>query len=117
LIVVDALDECPESNNSRSDFLDSLGALDDRVGLMITSRPNIRIEDTFSDREELEIVTADEDVRKYLEARISQTPRLTRLVKANPTLRVKIKDAITENVEGMYVSPGFMRNYLIYRLD
>lgn len=116
-IVVDALDECSEFNNSRSDLLDVLGVLGDTVSLMITSRPNIRIEDIFPDREELEITATEDDVHKYLEARISQTPRLTRLVRANTTLRAKIKDAISENVKGMYARPNFMLNPLIHRLN
>ncbi len=103
-IVVDALDECQEANNTRNDLLGSLGVLADTVGLMITSRPNIRIEDNFPDREKLEIAAKNEDVSKYLETRISQTPRLTRVVKSDTTLQTKIKDAITQNVKGMYVS-------------
>ncbi|KAI9855731.1 MAG: hypothetical protein M1824_005891 [Vezdaea acicularis] len=100
-IVVDAVDECLE--DSRRDLLDSLGVLADTVGLMITSRPSIHIEDTFPNREKLEITAKDEDVYKYLEARISQTSRLAKIVKAEPTVREKVTDAVIKNVRGMFL--------------
>ena len=69
-IIVDALDECPESNRTRKSFLAEIRKLQPTVHLLITSRHIPAIEREFETAAKIEIRASDEDVRKRLESRI-----------------------------------------------
>jgi hypothetical protein len=68
------------------------------VNIFATSRPIPQIIDQFNGSVQLEIRAHDEDVRKYLDGRISQSE--SKLLK---TYREKIKTEITKAVGGMNV--------------
>jgi hypothetical protein len=99
-IIVDALDECQVSDDSRARFLSELFSLRTRheVNIFATSRPIPQIVDQFNGSVQLEIRAHDEDVRKYLDSRISQSE--SKLLK---TYCEKIKTEITKAVGGMNV--------------
>jgi hypothetical protein len=99
-IIVDALDECQVSDDSRARFLSELFSLQIRheVNIFATSRPIPQIIDQFNGSVQLEIRAHDEDVRKYLDGRISQSE--SKLLKS---YREKIKIDITKAVGGMNV--------------
>jgi hypothetical protein len=73
-IVIDALDECPESNGTRASFLAEIRKLQPNIHLLVTSRHILTMES-----------------------------RLARNVKQDPDLQEAIKDVITENTKGMQV--------------
>ena len=100
-VIVDALDECQVSDNSRSRLLAELSSLQAKTNtnLFATSRPNHYIEREFKGCVSLEISASDEDVRKYLDGHMSQLPAF---VLKRPDLQEEIKAKITEAVEGMY---------------
>jgi hypothetical protein len=56
----------------------------------------------------LEIRASEEDIRKYLKARISKAARLRRHVKADAKLEETIINTIVENSQGMYVQSDMM---------
>lgn len=70
---------------------------------MVTSRyfdafgANMRI-DT-----DIEIVASDEDINKYIEKCIQETPRLARWVTSDIQLQVMIERKVTEAAQKMYV--------------
>ena len=99
-IIVDALDECQVSDDSRARFLSELFSLQTRheVNIFATSRPIPQIINQFNGSVQLEIRAHDEDVRKYLDVRISRSE--SKLLK---TYREKIKTEITKAVGGMNV--------------
>jgi predicted ATPase len=99
-IIVDALDECQVSDDNRARFLSELFSLQTRheVNIFATSRPIPQIIDQFNGSVQLEIRAHDEDVRKYLDSRISQSE--SKLLK---TYCEKIKTEITKAVGGMNV--------------
>jgi hypothetical protein len=98
-IIVDALDEYPESH--RSILLDTLAAMGGAVSLMLTSRPNISPESFFPTASVLEIRAKEEDIRRYIDAHIRASSRLSKHVQARPELRGEIESKIIGNVEGM----------------
>lgn len=102
-IVIDALDECLEETGARSGLLECLGAFPNTPSIMLTSRPHVHVEASFIDTKELKIVANDQDIETYLRARISYTPRLTRIVKSDRNLIEIIVRTIREKAEGMYV--------------
>jgi hypothetical protein len=101
-VIVDALDECQVSDNSRSRLLSELFSLQakTKANLFATSRPNHYIEREFKGCMSLEIFASDEDVRRYLDGHMSQLPAF---VLKRPELQEEIKAKITKAVEGMYV--------------
>jgi ankyrin repeat domain-containing protein 50 len=100
-IVIDAIDECPESNGIRDSFLAEIRKLQPTIRLLITSRHIQTIEREFEKAARVEIRASDEDVRRYLERRIESEGRLVRLVKADPVLQTIIANTIVENAKGM----------------
>lgn len=98
-IVVDALDECPDS--ARIAFLDELQKLSLQTRLLVTSRPNACLDRQFSDAALLEIRARDEDIKAYLEAWIDKQALWVGLVKKDPILRDAIVAAILRKADGM----------------
>ncbi|KAJ6526649.1 hypothetical protein B0H19DRAFT_970455, partial [Mycena capillaripes] len=101
LILVDALDEYRERD--RNTLLRCLSTLGPTVNLMLTSRPHIQINDIISDSDlkTLEMRAADEDIRLYLQAQISYSPRLSKHVKNRPGLREEIEAGVTQRSDGI----------------
>ncbi|KAH8780369.1 hypothetical protein BGZ57DRAFT_760450, partial [Hyaloscypha finlandica] len=97
-IIVDALDECQVSDDSRARFLSELFSLQTQheLNIFATSRPIPQIIGQLNGSVPLEIRAHNEDVRKYLDGRISQSE--SNLLK---TYREKIKTEITKSVGGM----------------
>ena len=102
-IIIDALDECEETNGTRRDFIAQLLRLPPHVSLMITSRDVLSIQHKLSHFCRLEVRARDADVRTYLERRIEREERLIRHVEAVPALRRTIVETIMKKVEGMSV--------------
>lgn len=100
-IVVDALDEYPEEK--RDILLRHLLKLGPTVNLMLTSRPHIQINHTTagSHLQTLEIRATEPDIRRHLDAQISQSPRLSRHMKNCPGLRDEIEKTIVKRSDGM----------------
>jgi hypothetical protein len=97
-IIVDALDECSEDNGTRAGFLRSLQSLDTSVRLLFTSRDLPSIGREFQGADRLEIHVNDEDVRRYVEERIANAPRLSGHSKE---LQNRITNKIVGDIGGM----------------
>jgi hypothetical protein len=100
-IIIDALDECPESNCTRESFLTEIRKLHPTIYLLITSRHILAVEREFEQAERVEIRASGVDVKKYLEYRIESEGRLVRLVRADPALQAVTVNTIVENAKGM----------------
>lgn len=100
-IVVDALDECAESEELTIKFLSQILSLGSHVQLLCTSRHSTTFESFFNTARKLEITAQDEDVRSFLEAHIPQHSRLSKHVRADPKLGEEIIDAIIAESQGM----------------
>ena len=101
-IVIDALDECPESDRTRDVFLTELLKLPSNAYLLVTSRPNSLIESILTEARCLEISAHVDDVRQHVAARIANKAPLLKHIAANPSLKDKIISVITERAQGMY---------------
>lgn len=100
-LVVDALDECSETHDTRLNLLDTLRSLPGNVRLMVTSRYLPTIEREFIGVRRIEISATGDDVGRYVRGRIPKERRLCRHVKANKDLEDTIVNAIVRNVKGM----------------
>lgn len=107
-IIIDALDECQTSDSCRSIFLSEIFQVQANctVNIFATSRHIPDIIDEFEECVRLEIRATKEDIRTYLDNRMS--PRRNFLRK-NRALQEEIKTKIVAVVQGVCVFP-----FLIY---
>ncbi|KAF2257611.1 hypothetical protein CC78DRAFT_442927, partial [Lojkania enalia] len=101
-IVIDALDECQDSNGTRRQFLAKLRDLQvgQDVRLMVTSRFIPEIIDWFNEALKQEVQASKEDVKRFV---ASQICRLPRCVQRDPALQEIIQEKIVEAVDGMFL--------------
>jgi len=102
-IFVDALDECRLPDGSRTKLLSELFALQSncKANIFATSRFVPEITEKFEGCLSLEIRAREEDVRRYLDSRISDFPAF---VLRNVDLQEEIKTEVAKAVDGMYVT-------------
>ncbi|TEY74291.1 hypothetical protein BOTCAL_0074g00210 [Botryotinia calthae] len=101
-VIVDALDECQDSDGCRKTFMEEILSLQAKIGanLFATSRPIPEIIQKFAGGISLEIRACNEDVRLYLDGRLSQLPAF---VRRYPKLQDEIKTEIVKTVDGMFL--------------
>jgi Cdc6-like AAA superfamily ATPase len=101
-IIIDALDECQAMDGCRTRLLSEIFRLQawNGANVFATSRFIPEILNSFKGSVSLEIRASSEDVRTYLDGRMSQLPGF---VVRSPELREKIKSEIGKAVDGMYV--------------
>jgi hypothetical protein len=99
-IIIDALDECTDSDGTRSELLAILRNLQTKTdtSLMATSRFNARIEQSFQGFPMLEIRASNADVKRFVAA---QMHRLPMFVQRDPELQTETQDEIARAVNGM----------------
>ena len=99
-IVVDALDECPDRDRTRSQLLGLVHSLQGRTDLrlMATSRHIPEIVDEFKGVPQLEVHASTEDVKQYV---VGQVNRLHKCVQRDGDLQAIVQNKIVEAVDGM----------------
>jgi Cdc6-like AAA superfamily ATPase len=104
-IVVDALDECQDSDGTRRQFLAKLRDLQagGDVRLMATSRYIPEIVDAFNEAPKLEVQASKADVKRFV---AGQLYRLPRCIQRDPALQEMVQEKIVEAVDGMYALPS-----------
>ncbi|MCJ1282616.1 hypothetical protein MMC26_001941 [Xylographa opegraphella] len=106
--VIDALDECLET--IRYTFLEEL--VKSGAQLMVTSRYLSVVEHDFKFSARLEVRASDEDVRKYVEARMTNERRMARHVRGDHTLSTKIVETLVESAQGMFLLSQLHMDFL-----
>ncbi|KAK3292991.1 uncharacterized protein B0H64DRAFT_204172 [Chaetomium fimeti] len=102
-VVVDALDECAESDDDALRFIAAVRSLGPSVQLLCTSRFSTVFERYFDGAQRIEISAQSEDIRIYLDSQIQQQPGLARHVRADSSLKDEIIDAIVGEFHGMFL--------------
>ncbi|KAF2469207.1 ankyrin [Lindgomyces ingoldianus] len=101
-IVIDALDECQDSDGTRRQFLTKLRDL--QVGrdvrLMATSRFIPEIVDWFNQALKLEVQASKEDVKRFVAGQICRLPKC---IQRNSALQEIVQEKIVEAVDGMFL--------------
>jgi Cdc6-like AAA superfamily ATPase len=100
-VVVDALDECAESDDDALRFISAVRSLGPSVKLLCTSRFSTVFEKYFEGAERVEISADSHDIRIYLDSQIQQQPGLARHVRVDSSLKDEIIDAIVGEFHGM----------------
>ncbi|KAH8722870.1 hypothetical protein GQ44DRAFT_621849 [Phaeosphaeriaceae sp. PMI808] len=101
-LVIDAMDECIDRDGTRSQLIDICRQLQQKVdlSLMATSRNISYISDHFSDAHQLEVRASTSDVKEYVAGQVSRLPKC---VQRDGDLQKRIKDRISEAVDGMFL--------------
>ncbi|KAJ5272795.1 hypothetical protein N7478_007920 [Penicillium angulare] len=103
-VIADALDESPEVMGVRSELAaELLQFRSSKCNMMITARNYAGLEEIFEDDTSIEVIATDEDVLKYVNARISQANRIARHGKSHPHLLDEIRETVVKKANGMYV--------------
>lgn len=104
LIVLDALDECSDTDGMRRVILSEIRTLQSErpVNLAATARLIPTIIQDFKDATRLDIKASEADVRKYIQGQIHRLPSC---VIRNISLQQSIEREIINAVDGMYVFP------------
>ena len=99
-IVIDALDECQQSDGTRRLFLTKLQDLQARMDLrmMVTSRSLPDIIDGFQSALRLEVRASDEDVKRFVAGQVYRFPNC---IRRSTTLQETVQNKIMEAVDGM----------------
>jgi hypothetical protein len=104
-VIIDALDECSEIDNEDDQtddkFISAVQMLESSVHLLVTSRPNNRIQQAFEAASRVDILASNSDIREYLACRMTGSSQLAKIVNREPTLKDDIMTAICENSKGM----------------
>jgi hypothetical protein len=97
--IIDALDEYPEIQ--RYSLLKRLTTFGAEVNLLLTSRPHIKPDIFFPNTPSLEVQAAEEDICRYVDAQIQNSPRLSNHVQSCPELHQEIETKIISHMDGM----------------
>ncbi|KAJ7576066.1 hypothetical protein C8J56DRAFT_800653, partial [Mycena floridula] len=120
-IVVDALDECSETNQSRALFFPScaqgLWSLPDHVHLLLTSRDILTISQEVHSAQKPCIEARNEDLETYITGRITTNVKLKKLVKDDMTLLAEIIDQVTSKAGGMFLQARLHLDALASQLN
>jgi len=111
-IVIDALDECTEAGDARTQLLTILRALKADVNLLITSRPLDSIGTMLQGVPQLNIKAKSDDIRTYVLARMSEDIHLVGRKSDDGQLQEDIVKTCCDKADGMYAS-----NCLSYCLE
>ena len=98
-VVIDALDECEPAYRIR--LLTELKALQPKLKLMITSRFFDAFGADMGIDTDVEILASDDDIKRFVQDRVSITPRLRRWTAADSSLQATIEIKVIEAAQNM----------------
>lgn len=100
-VVVDALDECAESEEDALRFISAVSSLGSPVKILCTSRSSSTFDAYFNRASRIEISAQQTDITTFLAACIQDQPRLSKHVLKDPSLKDDIIGAIIQESQGM----------------
>lgn len=99
-LVIDALDECQISNDTRDKFLSVLFRIQSKTytNILATSRFNLDVQDRFGQSVVLEIRASEDDIQRYISENMVHLPPF---IQKSPQLEEAIQTDISNAVCGM----------------
>ncbi|KAH7480071.1 hypothetical protein FOMA001_g7651 [Fusarium oxysporum f. sp. matthiolae] len=112
-ILIDALDECPEEN--RDAFLRLASEVQTSAHLLITSRMNLDLTESFDHLTQITIAAQPSDVETYLDAKMKANARMRSHLARDKALRNDIINNLVEKTDGMFLLAHLQIEYLCGR--
>ena len=103
-IVIDALDECPELDQTRKCLISEIRGLLPEVSLLVTSRDIPSIKSMFQQDTHFQIRAQEQDVKLFIESQLKQRAELAELLEDHDDVRSRITATVLEKSNGMSVS-------------
>lgn len=100
-VIIDALDECAESNEEALRFVTAVSSLGSSVKIMCTSRSSSRFDGYFSEASIIKISAHRDDISTFLDAYMREQHILSKHVRKDPTLKDDIIKTIIQESQGM----------------
>lgn len=98
-IIVNALDECSDKEDSRNILLEQMSKLRQDYNILMTSRSSVSISDYFKDYPTIEITANEADIDKYITGHLSA--RLQSHIKKKPSLYDEIRSTVIRKAKNM----------------
>ncbi|KAM0799116.1 ankyrin repeat-containing domain protein [Usnea florida] len=102
-IIIDALDECTQTNGVRDELFEGVTMLPECVSIMITSRYIPDLEILLENALRLDIRAHDEDVHIHVVSRLKAEKHWARRIRLDSGLQSKIAKSIVERTHGMFL--------------
>ncbi|KAG4441578.1 hypothetical protein IFR05_002963 [Cadophora sp. M221] len=102
-IVVDGLDECSGTDETRSNLIKLLNSLPIQVGIICISRRLGDIEEGFRTASRLEVRASQEDIEVFLRSQILGSDRLRSFCESSEHLQDTIIEKLVKNAKGMFL--------------
>ena len=103
-LVLDALDECPNEDDSREHLIRQLALLNGACNILLTSRPSVSIKQYFDVYLTITVAAKTSDIEKYISGHLSS--RLQTHIRQKPSLYDEIRFVVTKKAQNMYVPPS-----------
>ena len=100
-VVIDALDECSDTDDVRSILLTELKKLQSRLCLLVMSRPIPDLENLLEGAVRVTVEASMTDIKNYLQQRLESTGSMQKHLADEPSLRDTIISRITQRIKGM----------------
>ena len=100
-IIIDALDECTESNGVREELLEGILQLPKFVSVMVTSRYIPGIEMYSRNASKLTVRAHEDDIHLHVRSRLSKEKTWARRIRLDSSLQSKIANSIVDRASGM----------------
>jgi hypothetical protein len=98
-ILIDALDECTERDRVR--IIHCVKTMERGIRLLITSRPVLDLQGSFSSLCRIDITAHESDIRAYLESEIDTDTRMQYFTSTDPNLRDDVIRHLQVMADGM----------------
>lgn len=102
-IVIDALDECPERDQTRKLLLVGVRSLLPKVRIMVTSRDIPSIENMLKYDTRLEIRAREHDLRNFIKSQMEHRDGLADLLEDHDDVQSSITATLLEKTNGMFL--------------
>lgn len=116
-LIFDALDECPEidhnSKEVRSKIISAMKRLSIVGRLFITARPHVHPRTILPECHRLEIRATNPDMRCYIDARIKDHTRLSRIIGSDPQIINQINETLCRKANGMFLLARLQMDSLV----
>ena len=116
-LIFDALDECPEIDHDSKEVRSKITSAMKRLSIVgkvfITARPHVHPTTMLPECHRLEIRATNPDMRCYIDARIKEHKRLSRLIRSDPQITNRISETLCRKANGMFLLARLQMDSLV----
>ena len=116
-LIFDALDECPDMGHDSKEIRSKITSAMKRLSIVgrvfITARPHVHPTTVLPECHRLEIRATNLDMRCYIDARIKEHKRLSRLIGSDPQITHRLNETLCRKANGMFLLARLQMDSLV----